>query len=74
MIRDRKKWDDFERELVRREPPDLKKNIRIAGAMYEEARRLGVFPPADPLEGIDVDIHIARVVNSVPSAPRQNRR
>ncbi len=74
MIRDRKKWEEFERELIRREPPDLEKNLHLADAMYEEARRLGVFPPADPLEGIDVIIHVARMVNSVPSAPRQNRR
>jgi hypothetical protein len=33
--------------------------------MYREAVALKVFPPADPLEGIEVDIKIARIINSV---------
>ena len=33
--------------------------------MYKEAVALGVFPRKDPLEGIEIDIKIAKVVKSV---------
>jgi hypothetical protein len=34
-------------------------------ALYREAVALGVFPLQDSLEGLEVDIRIAKVVNSV---------
>jgi hypothetical protein len=34
-------------------------------ALYKEAVALGVFPPKDPLEGIEVKIKIAKVVNGL---------
>lgn len=37
---------------------------RIFEGMWKEAVRLGVFPSKNPLEGIDVDIKIARKPNS----------
>ena len=59
----------FERELIRREKPDLKRNFKIIEALFQEAVDLGVFPLKDPLEGLEVDIRIAKVVNSVQTAP-----
>jgi hypothetical protein len=32
--------------------------------MWKEAVALGAFPPKDPLEGIEVDINIAKILNS----------
>jgi len=32
--------------------------------MLEEAIYLKVFPPGNPIEGIDVDIRIAKIINS----------
>ena len=32
--------------------------------MWIEALRLGVLPPKEPLDGIDVDIKVAKVLNS----------
>lgn len=54
----------WERERTRGVPPDHARNLRIAEALLAEARSLGVWPPEDPLGGIDVDIRIARAVNS----------
>ena len=59
----------FEKELIRREKPNLKKNLKIVEALYQEAVELGVFPLKDPLEGLEVDIRIAKVINSVQSTP-----
>lgn len=55
--------DAFERELVRREAPNYFQNLKIVEALYNEARALGALPPADPLDGIEVDVHLARVLN-----------
>jgi hypothetical protein len=60
-------------ELARRRPPDLERGLRIVEALREEAVALGVWPPADPLEGIEVDLRLARVLNGLPDvreAPR----
>ncbi len=65
MIRDIELWDAFERELVRRDPPDHLKNMAIAEALLREARALGVFPPKDPLDGLDADIRIAEALRHV---------
>ncbi len=59
----------FEEELIRREKPDLKRNLKIVEALYQEAVSLGVFPLKDPLEGLEVDIRIAKVINSVQKTP-----
>jgi len=63
MIQRRDLVDAFERELVRREVPNYFKNLKIVEALYNEARALGALPPADPLDGIEVDVHLARVLN-----------
>ncbi|MEO0004954.1 MAG: hypothetical protein ABIK49_03010 [candidate division WOR-3 bacterium] len=59
----------FEEELIARTKPDYKENLRIAEALYQEAVRFGVWPPKDPLEGIETVIQIARFANSVRETP-----
>ena len=58
-------FQEFEIELLRNEDLDLKKKFKILEALYKEAVALGVFPLRNSLEGLDVDIRIAKVVNSV---------
>ena len=65
MIKDAEYFARWEREFSAREKPDYEKNLRIFEAMIEHARRLGVWPPADPLEGIEVDIKLAKVINAL---------
>jgi len=55
----------FEIEFVRKERVDIEKNFRLVEALYREAVTLGVLPPKNPLDGIEVDLKIAKVVNSV---------
>jgi hypothetical protein len=52
----------FEDRQLRR-PVDVDLNRRLFEALYREAVELGALPPADPLEGIDVDLRVARAVN-----------
>ncbi len=69
MIENIEIWEAFKRDLIRNTPPDYAKNAAIVEALLEEARLLGVWPPDDPLEGIEVDIRLARIINSVHSTP-----
>jgi hypothetical protein len=55
----------FEIEILRNEKLDTRKKFKIVEALYKEAVALRVFPLKDPLEGLEVDIRIAKVVNSV---------
>lgn len=68
MIKDWGAWTEWERRWVRDQAPDFAANLRLLDAMYEWARQLGAFPPADPLEGIEVDIRIARAMNVRPAS------
>lgn len=63
MIRNAHLVEQFEDELARRTPIDIAENFRIFDALIELARAVGRWPPEDPLEGIEVDIEVARVLN-----------
>ena len=43
--------------------PDYFQNLTIFEGLYREAKTLGVLPAKDPLEGLDTDIRLARILN-----------
>lgn len=55
--------ETFEKLQIQHVTPDYFRNLRIFEALYQEACSLGVLPLKDPLEGIEVDIHLAEVIN-----------
>jgi transcriptional regulator with XRE-family HTH domain len=55
----------FELNLLRKEKVDYGRNFRIVDALYKEAVAMGTLPLRNPLDGIEVDLKIAKVVNSV---------
>jgi hypothetical protein len=65
VITNRERFDQFEREYVRSRKADYRENLKIFEALYQEAASLGVLPLKDPLEGLEVDIRMARVINGV---------
>lgn len=65
MIKNRKLVEKLERDLIKKGKIDPKKNMKIIEAMLEEAIYTGALPLKDPLEGIEIDIKIAEVINSV---------
>jgi len=65
LLRNRHLLEELEREFLSREKRDLEGNLELLDAMWEEAVHLQALPPSDPLEGIEVDLRIARTVNSV---------
>jgi len=56
---------EFEINLLRKEKNDYGRNLRIVDALYREAVALGALPLRNPLDGIEVDLRIAKVINSV---------
>ncbi len=72
-MRDRSTWRQFEDAYARQEHLDLELRFRLLDALYEQARALGLFPPKDPLEGIEHDIRLAQAVNRVSTAPQAPR-
>jgi hypothetical protein len=64
-IKDTRLLAEFEENELRKEKPDYANALRLFEAMWKEAMLLGVLPLKDPLEGIEVDIKIARILNDV---------
>lgn len=62
MLKNWRMVQQFEDDRIRSQPSDYFRNLRIVEALLAEARALGVFPPRDPLDGIDVDIRVAEVM------------
>jgi len=65
MVKNGELLKQFEHHLIRTSRADYLRNLEIYEGMLQEALYLKVLPLKDPLEGIEVDIRIARVVNSV---------
>ena len=63
MIKNPALVEAFERSQSRLERPDFTRNLKLVEALYREACLLGTLPLKDPLEGIDVDVRLARVIN-----------
>jgi len=68
MIKNKAILQKFEEEMIKKEKVNILKNFRLVEDMYKEAVFLGVFPPRGSLSGIEVDIKIAKAVNSVSKA------
>lgn len=65
MIINCREFQSFEKKMMEQENLNIRQKFKIINALYEEAIALGALPLKNPLEGIDIDIKIARVVNSV---------
>jgi hypothetical protein len=63
MIKNPRAIELFENSLVRRNTADYRHNLEIVEALVQEACSLGIFPLKDSLDGIDSDVHLARVLN-----------
>jgi len=65
MIKDSQILKEFEDSLSRKEGPiPPQRAFNIFSAMWQEAMNMGIIPFKDPLAGIEVDIKMARMLNS----------
>ena len=62
MIRDPGAWEDWEQK-EKKKPVDIKQNFLLMEAMLEEAQALRAFSQDNPLAGLDIKIHLAKVIN-----------
>jgi hypothetical protein len=69
MVKNRKVLEAFEREQIRRERLSYPEKLKLMDALWQEGMALGVLPPKDPLEGIEADIRIARILNRCSRKP-----
>jgi hypothetical protein len=54
----------LEEDFIAREELPYRKALHIFESLWQEGVTLGVLPPQDPSEGLEVDLRIARVLNS----------
>lgn len=65
MIKNKTLLEEFEANLIRSTKADYQRNLEIFEGMLKEAIYLKILPMRNPLDGIELDIRIARVINSV---------
>ena len=68
MIKDSRLVREVERAFIAREQIPYRQALRLFEAMWEEGVSLGVLPPEDPMEGLEVDFRMARILNSCSKA------
>lgn len=64
MVKNPKLLVEFENKELKKERFSYKKALKLFEAMWQEATTIGVLPLKDPLEGIETDINLARILNS----------
>ena len=67
MIRNKPKLDNFHKKLIKEENLSYKKALFIYEALHREAVSLGIINSENILEGLEVDLRIAKTVNGLTS-------
>jgi len=67
MVRNKRKLNEFYRKLIEEENISHKEALRIYEALHKEAVSLGVINSENILEGLEVDLRIAKAINGLPS-------
>jgi hypothetical protein len=64
MIKNTESLRRYEENWISKQKLTYEQALNIIESMWEEGTCLGVLPPKDPMEGIDVDVRVARILNS----------
>jgi hypothetical protein len=65
MIKKPKALEKFEKKNIKKNNLTFKEKLEIYESLWAEALLMKVLPLKDPLEGIEIDIKIARILNSL---------
>jgi len=69
MITHPKMWHAMDLTLRSRATRSYRQSLAVFDALYAQARRLGVLPNrAQPLAGLEIDIHYAAALQRLPRA------
>ena len=63
MIKNQELLEKFETKLISSQKLSYEENLKIFESMWNLACELKVFPPENPMEGIEKDIELARILN-----------
>ena len=63
MIKNSHILEKFEKEQIIKSKNTYQQNLAIYESLWQEGVTLKVFPLKDPLDGIEKDIEIARILN-----------
>ena len=66
MVKNKIILNKFYQELIKKENIPYKKALRIYESLCQEAVSLGIFTSSNILDGIEIDIKIAKAINSLP--------
>ena len=66
MIRNKLKLNNFYRKLLEKENISYKKALSIYEALHKEAVSLGSINSRNILDGLEIDIRIAKAINALP--------
>ncbi len=64
MIKNGKILKRFEDDLISQQRFSIEEAFNIVESLWHEGVSLGVLPPKNPMDGIEVDIKIAKALNS----------
>ncbi len=64
MIKNVHLVEHMEKNFISKQRLSYKQSLKIFESMWNEGIKLDILPPKEPLEGIEVDIKIAKVLNS----------
>jgi hypothetical protein len=67
MIRNNLRLSKFYRKLIEEENISYKQALSIYEALHKEAVSLGIINSKNILEGLEIDLRIARAINGLPS-------
>jgi len=67
MIRNKRKLNEFYRKLIEEENISHKEALRIYESLHREAVSLGTINSKNLLEGLEVDLRIAKAINGLSS-------
>ena len=67
MIKNKGKLDEFNRKYIEQENISHKKALAIYEALHRQALSWGIINSENILEGLEVDLRIARAINGLTS-------
>jgi len=73
MIKNKEILNEFEKEMIQKKS-DYFENLKIFEQMWIYATELGVLPLKDPLEDIEKNIKLAKLLNSKKDTNKVERK
>ena len=67
MIKNKRKLNEFYRKVIEQENISHKQALAIYDALHKEALSLGVINSENILDGLEIDLKIARAINGLTS-------